>query len=604
MRCIAIHATARTRRSRLYAVLLLLCSSVLASTARADLDCSSLLRETARDWGQADGDYSGIVERYTPRNPDVFTGLGTEVQMYLPGYWRESPHPEAPADAPELIVEAIRNTMQLLRPYHAPPRICAVLSPAVAGQSGDDWDFDTLADTRAPGVCRVKVYMTGILPQGDAGGRRSGRLAARELQATVAHEVYHCYQETYFHDQATGRLFEDSTWWVESTAEYIANRLYPCNDNSIGFAGDYDPAHDLFSQPVSYGNVVLFQYLAEQQGFDLAALKAFSQSMPTIPGTDRQRAALAARPGIGQQFHAFARALIDRSVYSCFDPVVNTGHVPETTAQDMQSVILRVDPFAITQQRVVFGKGRQFRVRVETHGGGGHGRDGADELSYRDERTPGHWTLRGDGEFTVTAGCDDDLTYRFAATSARADDAPTEIELTFTEQEKSAVSATGCCIDTGQHDHCVVGTWEVDREFMDQQMRAILGAAASLLPGTGRERITYLANGRATGLVNSTTQGRLHHRGIPEDSQFTVHVDSSGRGSWSTEHSNVLHTCSRGETPAVEKDIVHPWGERDTGAVVLPPVVAVSFPYQCHGDVLELELPGGVMKKRYRRIHE
>jgi hypothetical protein len=270
----------------------------------------------------------------------------------------------------------------------------------------------------------------------------------------------------------------------------------------------------------------------------------------------------------------------------------------------MQSVILRVDPFAITQQRVVFGKGRQFRVRVETHGGGGHGRDGADELSYRDERTPGHWTLRGDGEFTVTAGCDDDLTYRFAATSARADDAPTEIELTFTEQEKSAVSATGCCIDTGQHDHCVVGTWEVDREFMDQQMRAILGAAASLLPGTGRERITYLANGRATGLVNSTTQGRLHHRGIPEDSQFTVHVDSSGRGSWSTEHSNVLHTCSRGETPAVEKDIVHPWGERDTGAVVLPPVVAVSFPYQCHGDVLELELPGGVMKKRYRRIHE
>ena len=143
-----------------------------------DLDCSALLAELAHDWGP-DTDPDTVFEGYMPRNPDIFSGVGARVQMYIPNYWQRHPHPEAPRDTPEVIAEAIRKTTEQLNPYLRPMPICVVLSPSIAGQATEDWDWHTLADaSRLGDACTVVINLPGALPVDVDSGFRVGRQSA------------------------------------------------------------------------------------------------------------------------------------------------------------------------------------------------------------------------------------------------------------------------------------------------------------------------------------------------------------------------------------------------------------------------------------------
>jgi hypothetical protein len=148
------------------------------------------------------------------------------------------------------------------------------------------------------------------------------------------------------------------------------------------------------------------------------------------------------------------------------------------------------------------------------------------------------------------------------------------------------------------HDACVVGSWIADNEFTAEQMRRLLGRAAEVAPIEGEERVTYLSDGRADGGVRTTT--RETARLDSGDTPVRVDIDSAGTAVWSTE-GGVLSTCNVSESASVRREIDFR-GNPERGRSRLPSGRGVAFDYVCGGDVLELTLPGGVMKKRYNRV--
>jgi hypothetical protein len=73
------------------------------------------------------------------------------------------------------------------------------------------------------------VPIVGVINRRDETG--SAPQAESDVQATLAHEVFHCYQARHFADQLA--RVPEASWWVESTAEFVAETVYPCNRSAL-----------------------------------------------------------------------------------------------------------------------------------------------------------------------------------------------------------------------------------------------------------------------------------------------------------------------------------------------------------------------------------
>ena len=90
-----------------------------------------------------------------------------------------------------------------------------------------------------------------------------------DFKQALAHEAFHCIQSTHFWDQMDIGS-RDNRWWIEGTAMYFSNVVYPDFNKEWPFSQSYDPgdgsvgAMTLFDHV--YGSNFFFQDLSNHIG--------------------------------------------------------------------------------------------------------------------------------------------------------------------------------------------------------------------------------------------------------------------------------------------------------------------------------------------------
>ena len=401
-----------------------------------------------------------------------------------------------------------------------------------------------------------------------------------EFKHILAHEAFHCIQSSkYWPQRRAGGSAGFTDWWAEGTAEYFANTVYPDENREWNFSRRYDPDASLLAQ--SYEVNFFFQDLANR--IDDEGILHFLASLPTVSGAEYQQNAFAAFPGVQDHVHGFGQRYLDQRVHDT--GVLLVGVSPEkgdVVPIGGPATLTYVAPaFTLVRNTLEFAPGKSYRIAVDTAGDG--------RFSARAFGGSATWGPLPD---EIVTDCTQSTSYEILATSAVPVGARAyEVDIAITAEPACEFS----CVETYEHDSCLVGTWVVDRKFMEDQMQALLRGRATIAPIAGEERVTYYANGLAKGGVDTASQQTLHLEGV--DVPQSVTTVAEGDGVWSTAGST-LFTCPVSEVANVTA----------SGQVTRRPLqgaripAGVSFPYACSGDVLELTLPGGFMKKRYNRV--
>jgi hypothetical protein len=174
------------------------------------------------------------------------------------------------------------------------------------------------------------------------------------FQQTVAHELAHCHQWENFWDQA---LVAHHDWWVEGSAEYLSNVIYPQADlehTRWSYAKGINLNTTLLD--LSYGAYVFFQFHEEEIGRE--GIYRLFAGLPTKGGKAEQEEGLRRFHGATDELYQdFLEALLDGTVRD-----TGGGFVP--TPLTIPHVVLH-SPTRVTQDIMPFGAGRRHLIVQE-----------------------------------------------------------------------------------------------------------------------------------------------------------------------------------------------------------------------------------------------
>ena len=542
------------------AVAVAVSAAILAPPASAQIvNCLNLWSERLDSWGEwtnADGSRGTDLpcEEYEPAETRAkFAEFGTDVHIYV--YTPRDPanraaHPYATRNAPELVRQAMYDSMATLKPAHPGIPMTAVLLPTVAdqGETDQEWAWDTLADARGKTPCPISVYLPSLMDFPEGGGTPTPKDPA-EVKVTIAHEIYHCYQYHYFSGQMEV-YDEDASWWVEGSAEHFANQVYPCADPS--WVSSYDRTSPVYRQEDGYQNMAFFGYLAARQGVDLAGLAGMFGSMPTSGGVAEQHRAIAGYDGIGEKFHGFGREFVDKTA-PCIGRLLQYGDFPSETIEEFGSIAMSAAPFTVQLHEVLLTKGATYRIRFVPGEGGVPAV--ANKVSFRKAHDAGNWIAHEGGTVTFTTSCSGDP-YLFVATNAGAADGAFAFNIEFERDEAASANSDAVCerrcTRAGWYrevklDRCLVGQWELAEGGVWEYEKELLTLGFRQDPGAvitssesgvdGNNSLTILADGtldyaasrpwlRVAGFSESASGTRT-----PFDDRISQQV-AAGVGAW------------------------------------------------------------------------
>lgn len=127
------------------------------------------------------------------------------------------------------------------------------------------------------------------------------------FRQTVAHEVFHCVQDWSF----TTEGYETHKWWMEGSAEYFSNVVYPTVNDEHGRTWQFDAnSLDKDITQMSYENTVFFQFFANVRG-DAATIDLLRNVSAAGATVD----AIASTPGMEQLWRDFVVAGIADAIY-------------------------------------------------------------------------------------------------------------------------------------------------------------------------------------------------------------------------------------------------------------------------------------------------
>jgi hypothetical protein len=356
--------------------------------------------------------------------------------------------------------------------------------------------------------------------------------SVEQTQQGVAHEMFHCYQYKNLSEQEKNPNRTASDWWVEGSADYFSNVVYPAvnfEQRDMDELVRHIHLDKLFTW--SYKSYIFFQYLENRPDFGgNAGILNLLRSMPSAAGTgiNEQAAALAGYDNMGVIFQEFAQAIADQNIIdSDHNPIL----VPvEMTADDIVEVspgnILGPDPFSIDIQRIVFPRNFDYNLTIAT-------RNEPGQASARLESVPRDWAPLPP---QVHAGCGDER-YLFVVTNTNPDLNSETAHYFEYDLRAASVPPTGSC-------SCLTGKWLLDDSTYFTHLNAIIDQAA---PGTvdyksvnGSDMVTFTQDGHVNqSLEQLNIIADMHVQGFPVQ-VLTVSMDGTTSASFAAEE-GVLH---------------------------------------------------------------
>ena len=305
---------------------------------------------------------------------------GTSIRLYFPAWWAAD-DPNRARLAP--LLQAAALATQTFNAYGPPLPPTTLVVTELAGTDPDTGrrNANLLAMAVPVGTAPLNCYV-GVFPS-------LFTKTVEQSQQALAHEMFHCYQYQNLSAQEHGPLRSATEWWVEGSAEYFSNVVYPAVNFEYRWLSDITAEmvanSSLFSW--SYKAFIFFQYLENRPGSGTSGVLALLRALPTTPGSgvDRQTAAMSAYPNMDTVFHGFAEAVADQNI-------IDTDHSPipleipygdevdEVTPGD----IFGPDPFSVDIRLVVFPQNFNYDVITTITGLPG-------QVSARQENGPKVW---------------------------------------------------------------------------------------------------------------------------------------------------------------------------------------------------------------------
>ncbi len=400
---------------------------------------------------------------------------GRAFRLYYPIYW--------PADDPRRarlpqIMQAVQTAVPIFNSYGPQPIIPTVLvvTELAEGEAEGHPHPDIYAKAKSGGTsCHV-----GIFPS-------SFRIDAPQMQQSIAHELFHCYQYTNLTAQESGPDSAANEWWVEGSADYFSDVVYPnVNHENRWLPQIRDNATDEPLTSWRYKAFIFFEYLANNMGMTPDQIIALLAAMPTSGGVDEQKAALSAQTGMQDAFHQFARALADSQVRDTNGSSFATTFNPDTPIHfnaESGSKLFPAEPFLIVYQEIALKENNDYAFVVSTSGGTGRS-------AAKPGEAVGVW-----GPMPSTISTCAPLNYRLLITSAATNDHLLNVAYT-------ATPTTHC-------DSCLYGTWQMDNNSYLALMQALTPTGDDVQTqderAEGSATMTFFEDGRFESAFNNFT---------------------------------------------------------------------------------------------------
>jgi hypothetical protein len=481
--------------------------------------------------------------------------------LYYPTEWRGDTSRGAYLAAALLAIQASITEYQLYAPVQPIYFVFSTME-----QPGD---LNTLVwsyyETFRPATdaCPIIIYTTALTS-----------LTVPQFQQKMAHEIFHCFQVRNYHDQLLGPGLVSSNWWVEGTAEYFSNLVYP----DVNYEHRYKDSFAFLSThlpltAMAHENFAFFQFMDTVIG--PAGVLYMMGVMPTTPGHEAQIAALAEIPGMDAYFDEFVRSVVDNTLVDSDGTRITFATFYTEMFLFYESATSRVfssqGPFVVSRYWVTFAGEKEFTLDLETINPDGGGRSAA---RYIDGKS-GDWAPLAE----VVGGCDP-LHYVFYV-------------ITTTPGSERAESVSTTLVTEAPCDRCLIGSWQATDDSVITYMQSVLSASGN----TGS--VVEIASG--TMVMNFQTDGTgasgykdliLNQTGgdLVAGAEVVVTFDGSSSGRYSADGILLTGLSDTTAISVIVEILVH--GE-SLGTTTTPfgldeaPVgSAYPIPYTCVGDTL------------------
>jgi len=337
-------------------------------------------------------------------------------------------------------------------------------------------------------------------------------------QQIVSHEIFHCVQYESFPNK---QPYATHSWWLESTANYFSNLVYPAANLEWKFINHFDTNSvnkSVFE--MTYENSFFFQFMGNN--YSPQTVVNILQDISAAGTQSSQQTVLSNVPDIETNFNLFVVEFLSTGIPDSgggFITVEEAAKSGTKTISEKGEQSFSTKPFVATRYKVDYQKEKRFLQTDKELEGGSFS---AAEYSWH--KNLYSWS---DLPPEVRSYCKDDLPYYFVVTTTESGNFEYIADVTLSEK--------AVC------DPCLLGVWAVNNNsFEDYILRIMqdsgempdLNGAEIVLEIEGRNYLEFKVEGKlntrrdaftiATGLSNT-------------ENWITTMIDSQGTGTYSAD---------------------------------------------------------------------
>jgi hypothetical protein len=368
-----------------------------------------------------------------------FSFNGNTYRLYYPLDWGSQGGAQKPwVDA---AFEAAQTAVKHYNAYGAQESINFVFTVLDLPKKNNFVTWADSAGAQAGNPCTIALYPVSLGKTPEA------------FKQIVAHEVFHCFQYTHF--TVPKVVLKASDWWVEGSAEFFSNLVYPSIDlehrwlSTFNSYSRYKPIVEM-----SYEAYLFFQYLNNRPDHDIPAILSLISLLPTSGGAAEQIAALSGYTNIDQIWHAFGQAFVNGEVVDSNKKQIKTEIQYNETYlfKASQPLDLDVKDFSLSRYLLSLGPGKGFHIALA--------KTDAEVLQVIGTLpTPTQWLpVAVDRE----TGCANYVALFTATGTILANPRQVKLEITV---DQPATAQTTC-------DTCLIGVWDIDTPSFAEYLAA------------------------------------------------------------------------------------------------------------------------------------
>jgi len=360
-----------------------------------------------------------------------FTTGSTTLQIYFPKQYRDN---DDLLTAMERTRLALVDSVESYRQYGKMGDINLAFSMSQPADKENTWMMVSPFD--ADEICPITV-----LPSVKG-------MDFSDYEQTVAHEVFHCFQGFNFENSFSG----DHDWWVEGSAVYFSNTVYPDNNLEHRWVDNYyieSISKSLLD--MEYPNALPMQFFGNKMGN--SGLIELLDNLGAMGDKSTQQTRLATWPGMDETYQEFVVATMSEGVLDTGGGRIVQRPTPVRRIEAMDQEewkVFKVEPFVagfyglryLPEHRILEEPDENANVRHSV---------ALNEIRSQ----PGAWSSLPP---EVRSRCDEDEEYALVITAV---DGPGEFIAKINR------------IEEAECDPCVLGTWRLDYEEHPNINRAI-----------------------------------------------------------------------------------------------------------------------------------